>query len=234
MEKLADSDQIVMAPATAPDLGNFGSRQWWRDVLLNFEEHFASLARSGYDLETSADEGMIAWSAESQDLKLDANADDLKAMIEYLVSLSGRTDLEFDESLVEQGADILSSGELTEGSFMTCDNCHAEVGGEFVPETDNGGIPELNEYGSQVWLKAFIEDAGTGQFYGEKNCMPAFADKLSEDETMLLVRYMTGDYLPTHVEPYPTLSMTAETAPNASTSDGGEAAESEDEEDAEE
>ena len=68
--------------------------------------------------------------------------------------------------------------------------------------TDNGGIPELNGYASYDWLKAFIDNPGSEQFYGENNCMPAFADKLSSSDMDLLVRWMTGDHAATQVAPY--------------------------------
>ena len=69
--------------------------------------------------------------------------------------------------------------------------------------TDNGGIPELNGYGSTAWLKAFVENAGSEQFYGEKNQMPVFAEKISAKNLDLIVRWMTGDYAETEVHDYP-------------------------------
>lgn len=84
---------------------------------------------------------------------------------------------------------------MTQGSFTTCSNCHAGAGGEFEAGTDNSGVPELNGYGSPDWLREFIRDPGSAQFYGDKNKMPAFAEKLSPRELDLLVRFLTGDYL---------------------------------------
>ena len=89
---------------------------------------------------------------------------------------------------------ILESGELTEGSMAACDDCHTEYGGPFEEGTDNLGVPELNEYGSQAWLKAFLADPGSEQFFGERNQMPSFADKLTPPELDLLVRADKGSF----------------------------------------
>ena len=71
------------------------------------------------------------------------------------------------------------------------------------PYSARSGYPDLAEYGSAKWLKAFISDPGSDQFYGAKNHMPAYADKMNAKDLDLLVRYMTGDYHETHVEDYP-------------------------------
>ncbi|MCP4195093.1 MAG: c-type cytochrome [Planctomycetaceae bacterium] len=189
---------------TAPDLANFADREWWRRVLTDYRQLMSPLQHAGYDVETSTEEGMISWFEENAEaLKNEANRADVDAMVEYLVSQSQRPGLNLNQELVQRGEEILSSGTLTEGEFTTCDNCHAELGGEFVVGTDNGGIPELNGYGSTAWLKAFIENAGSEQFYGEKNQMPVFAEKLSPKNLDLIVRWMTGDYAETEVEDYP-------------------------------
>ena len=104
-------------------------------------------------------------------------------MVEFFVAQSGRRDLEINEELVARGEELVSSGELTSGSITTCDNCHAEVGGEFALDAENGGIPELNAYGSQAWLKALIANPGHEQFFGDNNKMPAFVDKISRAGT---------------------------------------------------
>ena len=59
---------------------------------------------------------------------------------------------------------------------------------------DNSETPDLSEYGSGKWLKSFISDPGSPQFYGDKNKMLAFKGKISDRDLDLLVRWMTGDY----------------------------------------
>jgi ubiquinol-cytochrome c reductase cytochrome b subunit len=201
-----ETRQTTPASATAPDLGNFASRQWWREILTNFEQHFSVTGKSGYDLETSASEGMISWSRENAaSLRAAENQQDLAAIIEFLVAQNGRDATSVNAELVRKGQEILGSGELTSGSFTTCDTCHAGLGGEFVAGSENGGVPELNQYGSRAWLTAFLQDPGHEQFYGDKNQMPAFAKKMSEHELSLLVRFLTRDYAASEIAPYPAL-----------------------------
>jgi len=205
MVMTADADTGGEHPAlpTAADLGDFGDRQWWRSILTNYRNLMKPLANAGYDVESSVEYGMISWFEENVEvLTADANQADVDAMVEYLVAQSGRPGLELNQELLQRGEEILSSGSLTEGEISTCDNCHSELGGEFELGTDNGGIPELNGYASYDWLKAFIDNPGSEQFYGENNCMPAFADKLSSSDMDLLVRWMTGDHAATQVAPY--------------------------------
>jgi mono/diheme cytochrome c family protein len=72
-------------------------------------------------------------------------------------------------------------------------------------DDDGGGIPVLTGYGGRMWLEHFISDPA--KHYGEKNQMPAYAERLSERELDLLTRWMTGEYYPTKIgseEPAPT------------------------------
>ena len=55
---------------------------------------------------------------------------------------------------------------------------------------------------SADWLKAFLSDPGTEQFYGLKNHMPGYAERMTEEELDLIVRWMLRDYAETHVEDY--------------------------------
>jgi ubiquinol-cytochrome c reductase cytochrome b subunit len=197
------TEEVVRIPASAPDLGHFATRDWWREVLTNFEQLFSPAAGSGYDLAQSAEDGMISWFRENQEVLRDkANEQDIAAMVEYLTAQSGRADLEVDADLAARGEELLRGGELTSGSITTCDNCHAEVGGTFTLAAENGGIPELNGYGSAPWLTAIIKDAGHEQFFGDKNKMPPLADKIPQRELDLLVRYLTGDFPATHIPRY--------------------------------
>jgi ubiquinol-cytochrome c reductase cytochrome b subunit len=194
------TDEVRPLAATAPDLGQFGTRAWWTSILTDFEQHFAPVACSGYDLEQSATDGMISWFRENQEvLRDEANKQDIAAMVEFLSAQGGRVGLQINQQLAARGQDLLSTGELTSGSITTCDSCHAQVGGQFAPDADNAGIPELNQYGSQAWLKAFISDPGHSQFYGDKNKMPAFAQRMSDSQRDMLVRFLTHDYAAAHV-----------------------------------
>ncbi len=210
LEENPKTKELRQIPATAPDLGQFASREWWKAILTDFEKHFSSVSRTSYDLETSANEGMVSWAREnSQAFKLLVNDKDLDALVEYFVAQSKHPHLTVNGDLVARGQEIVESGQLTEGTITSCTDCHASVGGEFVEGAANGGVPELNGYGSAAWLRAFIKNPGHEQFYGDKNQMTAFADKLSEHDLDLLVRYLVGDYAPTQLTDYPAIEQTA-------------------------
>ena len=208
----AETGEIETLVPTAPDLGNFASRDWWRAILTDFENHMQPAVGSGYDLEASADDGMVSWGTDNAEVMNDpANKDDVDAMIEYLVSLAGNPAIELDNAKVERGSEIVSSGELANGSISGCTDCHSEIGEEFIVGAENGGIPELNQYGSAAWLAEFIRHPESEQFYGERNVMVSYAEKLTAHELDMLSRWLAGDYSPTHVEGYPSkLSVVAD------------------------
>ena len=81
------------APATAADLGNFGSREWIRAVLIDFKKHFATF-RNAADKKVAEDfleNGEMAdWSETNKALLSDpANKESLDALVELVVSQSG-------------------------------------------------------------------------------------------------------------------------------------------------
>ena len=51
-------------------------------------------------------------------------------------------------------------------------------------------------------MKSFLSNPAAAQHYGEKNQMPAYAERMTAGELELLVRWLTGDYAPTAVERY--------------------------------
>ena len=132
------------------------------------------------------------------------NADDLKAVVEYLVAQRDRAAYDkIDAQLAARGKAILEGGKLKDGSELTqkCADCHDKLGQKFELSSEGNGSPDLAGYGSAEWLKAFLKNPGSEQFYGAKNRMPSYA-KLPEQELNTLVRWMTGDYFATQVETY--------------------------------
>lgn len=196
--------QEVESPPTAADLGNFGSRDWLRDVLTDYRKHFAPLANApgeaGEVGKRLLDGEMANWSAENREtLTKDANQQDFAALIEYLVSQSSRPDVApIDQKLVERGKTIFESGELTDGALASvCTDCHTfqPLGSDKVLEA--GAAPLLTGYAGAEWLKAFLRDPGGSDFYGYEdghNAMPAFGEKLSDHDLDMLVRWLIGDY----------------------------------------
>ena len=191
-----------MQPAlpTAPDLGRLGQRVWMRQMLVDFPAHFAPLKNAswfgeedGIDPDNSE---MADWSGDQATLVAEENAADLTALIEYLVSLSQRSDLDVDVDLAARGREIAIEGAWSSELGVSCVDCHETLGQSFEVSEDGSGYPDLAEYLSAQWLHAFLNNPGSEQFYGDKNHMPAYADKLTESERRLLVHWLTGDYFP--------------------------------------
>ncbi|MBT6154309.1 MAG: DUF4405 domain-containing protein [Planctomycetaceae bacterium] len=204
MEQLKEQEngkEVSRAVASIPtgaDLGNFGGEGWWKLLLLNYENHVGGFTKI-------EDSEMATWSKDSRKAMQDPkNADDVKAIYEYLASLSARPDSEYNKKLVEKGRKIATGEEfITAGKFASCTDCHGTLGETFEATGEGFGYPDIADYGSKPWLTAFINDPGTDQFYGEdNNKMPAFKGKISDRELDLLVRWMTGDYYETEVEDY--------------------------------
>jgi ubiquinol-cytochrome c reductase cytochrome b subunit len=128
----------------------------------------------------------------------------IEAFLESPDSYFGRTDIhamkpvtkamvdgEDRAALVEwiwaqAGAEGADAARVTRGQTLfaqlSCGDCHETDG-----TSDGHGIPNLGGRGSAAWLRAFIADAGAPRFFGKKNGMPRFADKLTDEEIDALV-----------------------------------------------
>jgi ubiquinol-cytochrome c reductase cytochrome b subunit len=191
----------VPEPATAPDLKGFGKREWLTRVLTDYDNTFQPLENAGDKGKAILSGEMAGWCKENQKALTDpANADSLKALVEFVASQSGRSDGKaFDEALVAEGKAIYKGGALKSGSLSTaCADCHSmKVTGETESLSDGAGsgYPKLTGYGGREWLKSFLRNPAHEDFYGDKNAMMVFGEqRLSEKELDLLVNWMIGDY----------------------------------------
>lgn len=178
-------------PPQAPDLGKFGARDWAKEVLVNYHELFAPLKNLTLENKNIGERflagDMANWVTENKAALTDpANADDLKALAEFLVQQSGRKDLEpVDATLADAGKAVFSTGKLKNGALSSsCADCH----------DPGNGAPLLVGYGSKDWLKRFVLNPGHADFYGDNNAMVPFEGKLSDRELQLLLDWMTGNY----------------------------------------
>ncbi|OHC02285.1 MAG: hypothetical protein A2Z57_08845 [Planctomycetes bacterium RIFCSPHIGHO2_12_39_6] len=48
----------------------------------------------------------------------------------------------------------------------------------------------MTDYLSETWLKEFIKNPGDIKFYGTRNNMPGFSDKLNDKELDALIQYL--------------------------------------------
>lgn len=222
MEKNADGVSVVGAP-TAADLGTFGKREWMTGIVTDYSNHFAWLknaqwfkdakakAAAGESVEFINPDGseMADWtSGNTESLKSAENADNVKALVEFLAAEAGHAGTEFDAALVEQGKKLATEGNWAGAlNGTSCKQCHETIGDAFPAQpSDEGasGYPTMAKYGSAAWLKDFIRNPGAARHYGAKNQMTASTpEKLTETDLDLLVRWMTGDHTPSKVPDYP-------------------------------
>jgi ubiquinol-cytochrome c reductase cytochrome b subunit len=212
-----------LTPPTAADLGNFGSRDWMRAIVVDYSSHFRWLKNAGWYAEakqkTAAGESvdfvdpdgseMANWTSDNvESLKSAENADNVSALVEFLAAEAGHAQTEYDSALVQKGKALAVDGSWAGAlSGTSCASCHETIGQDFPATPDDSsasGYPIMAKYGSQAWLKDFIRNPGAGRHYGAKNRMPAYSpQQLSETDLELLVRWMTKDYPATAVADYP-------------------------------
>ena len=193
-------EKKVLELETAADLKDFGTREWMTRVLTDYPATFKPLENAGEKGQKLLAGEMSQWCQENQKALTDpANADSLKALVEFLTAQSGRTDLKpaIDPELVAAGQQIFKGGALKSGALSaSCSDCHAmKVGDESLGDGSGAGYPKLTGYAGREWLKAFLRDPGHADFYDSKNLMIAFDEKrLSNAELDLLVDWMTGNF----------------------------------------
>ncbi len=188
---------------------NFGSRDWIKSVLTDFEGHFGALknitvANNASEVRAKGAAAILGgdmkdWSAANGPLLKDAaNAADFEGLVEFLYAQGDHAGaLPANDPKVRRGREVFATGKLTKGVFSSaCSDCHAmHVKGEAAPLSVDM-FPVLTGYTGKDWLKQFISDPQSHYAGGTSgnNVMPGFKDQLTEQELELLVRYLTGDY----------------------------------------
>ena len=207
----------VRAEATAVDLGQFGTVAWMQAVVVDYSNHFAPLKNSewfknaaGADVLNPDESEMADWSGDAESLRSEENQENVSALVAFLVSQAGHNTRQGravtgDKSAVDRGRTLAVEGDWSGAiNGTSCVDCHSTIGESFaeVSDDDADGYPNLSGYGSSAWLKSFLSKPGAGQHYGEKNQMPAYAKRMTPSEMELLVRWLTGDYAVTSLNPY--------------------------------
>jgi len=103
-----------------------------------------------------------------------AAQEEVDAMVEYIYAETGATDV--DASKAGRGRDLLSPAD--------CDTCH-----DFDGTGENDG-PNLKGRGTQKWVAAVIADAGHPLLFGDRNKMPKFKGKLTQEEIDDLAKFV--------------------------------------------
>jgi ubiquinol-cytochrome c reductase cytochrome b subunit len=224
-------ETTVLTKPTAVDLNGFGKREWMRSVVVDYPAHFSWLKNSGWYKQAAAAEAagtevtyldpdnseMADWSGSRDSLMSAENADNLTALVEFLFAEADhgfqpedpktRGDFtDVDVSLLDKGRAVATEGAWAgDLNGTSCIDCHSTIGQDFVVAADDegDGYPTMAKYASEAWLRDFIRNPGAARHYGEKNEMPAYrVEKLSDQDLDLLIRWMTGNHLPSEVPDY--------------------------------
>ena len=144
-----------------PDLTNYNSREW----LFGF---FKNPDAPEYYGNTGI---KIMQPVDLHDSKI-------YDIVDFLLAETGKSFL-VDDDAVKRGKHLVVKDE-----DQQCLYCHAYNGeGQKL-------APDLTGYGSDDWLKEFIKDPGSIKFYGKQNKMPAFKDKLSDQQIDNVVAFL--------------------------------------------
>lgn len=189
--------RILKDPATASDLGQFGTREWIRGFITNpaGPNHFGPTAIANFNGVPVGDhftEGeMAGWAAENVEKMTKREID---SIVEFLIAQGGRTDLPkvdekvVDEKLVAEGRAFF---ENAKDEVMACIDCHSITPrGEDEELGEVGSAPQLTGYASEEWLRDFLLNPGAERHYNEDNAMPSYEGRMSDKDLEILLRWM--------------------------------------------
>lgn len=194
--------------AVASDLESFGTREWLKGMITEagHKKYFGASPKhkSGE---------MAAWSKKYGTKMTPA---EVSAVVEFMMSSSGRKDenpagLEF-----QAGEKFFLEGSENVPAESTCITCHsmtlkrydrksmskealASIGAErkaameaweAALEASSGVGPDLTEYASEAWLRKMIDNPGKDTLYPETNAMPAFEKSLSATDKQMLIDWL--------------------------------------------
>ena len=171
---------------SAPDLKDFATQQWIRDLLdpdkyISARYFGGTTHRDGAMYKKFLNRKVRKYAAGEREM-LDAIALALSA--EAKLPSQVATD-QTSVALIKQGIAYLEDD-------IGCIDCHAF--GEPDPDADG---PDLTGYGSRQWIIDFVKNPGHEKFYPENNDrMPAFGVKkiLTDNEIGLIADWLRGDY----------------------------------------
>jgi ubiquinol-cytochrome c reductase cytochrome b subunit len=118
---------------------------------------------------------IMAWKSRMK--PAEEKGDDLDALVEFVYAQTGAPDA--DAGKVKRGKMLFDEGK--------CSDCHDDDG-----TSEDGSGPNLGGRGTRAWIAAFIAAPASPRFFGDKNDMPAFAEKLGPAEIDALAAYVTS------------------------------------------
>jgi ubiquinol-cytochrome c reductase cytochrome b subunit len=179
----ATVEAAVWSKQTASDLEGYGTREWLRGLL-------ADPVATRYFGKVPQCRGMSRWRKNTKltDKELDDIADFFEKHVATIPEdLPASEWSELEEVTSHPGfAAFNKEGE--------CVACHTTLDWS----SPNEEAPNLYGWGSPWYLRRLIKRPGAPHFYGyldPAEQMPAFSERLSEDDLDAVIRYLKGDYV---------------------------------------
>ena len=171
---------------SAPDLKDFATQQWIRD-LLDPDKYISARYFGG----TTHRDGAMYKKFLNRKVRKYA-ADEREMLDAIAVALSAEAKLPSQVATDQTSVALIKQGIVYLEDDIGCIDCHAF--GEPDPDADG---PALTGYGSRQWIIDFVKNPGHEKFYPENNDrMPAFGVKkiLTDNEIGLIADWLRGDY----------------------------------------
>ena len=171
---------------SAPDLKDFATQQWIRD-LLDPDKYISARYFGG----TTHRDGAMYKKFLNRKVRKYA-ADEREMLDAIAVALSAEAKLPSQVETDQTNVALIKQGIAYLEDDIGCIDCHAF--GEPDPDADG---PDLTDYGSRQWIIDFVKNPGHEKFYPENNDrMPAFGVKkiLTDNEIGLIADWLRGDY----------------------------------------
>ena len=170
----------------APDLKDFATQQWIRD-LLDPDKYISARYFGG----TTHRDGAMYKKFLNRKVRKYA-ADEREMLDAIALALSAEAKLPSQVATDQTSVALIKQGIAYLEDDIGCIDCHAL--GEPDPDADG---PDLTGYGSRQWIIDFVKNPGHEKFYPENNDrMPAFGVKkiLTDNEIGLIADWLRGDY----------------------------------------
>lgn len=181
---------------TASDLGQFGKRTWIRGFLAHPDgpQYYGPTTQGFFNgvpirKQFTDDSAMVKWSR--QHFKQMKN-DEVDAVVEFLAAQADRSDVSPpDAGLVAKGRKLFEEGGDNGDRWQACSACHdMSIKGDKITSEGMAAAPDLTGYGSEEWMRRFLNEPDSKENYGKRNCMPSFKSRMTPEEHNILLHWM--------------------------------------------